>query len=125
MRCVTTALLVSALAALAPSIEAQAFQNIIVSPSFENFGAVKVGGREYASVTIQNVGDEDIQFLNVFPYGDSSQFYVSNFCGYLLRYSTCTIQVQFAPNRAGHFSLNMNVTGGTANATAYLSGEGI
>lgn len=105
--------------------EANAY--LTASPSSVNFFNTEVGsfGRSQ-TVYIRNNSDEDIN-VNVSDscFGDLS---TSGFCGYLSRYGSCTIRVEFRPRRAGSQSCNITVrqvTGGFDSVTIYVRGRGV
>ena len=105
--------------------EANAY--LTASPSSVNFFNTEVGsfGRSQ-TVYIRNNSDEDVN-VNVSDscFGD---FSTSGFCGYLSRWNSCSIRVQFRPRRAGSQSCNITVrqiTGGFDSVTIYVRGRGV
>jgi hypothetical protein len=117
--------LILSCAALLPFASAQAFQNIIVSPGFIQFGSMKVGGSSGYSVMVSNTGDETIYNLSIFAYGDRSEFYTTNYCTMLAPHASCSIHIFFNPTRVGRFSADIDVAAGIAHGNIHAYGEGV
>ena len=104
---------------------ALAYPQIIVSPGYLDFGQVDIDLSSMNSVTIQNMGQEDIPFVNVFTMGDMTSFDVMGSCGYLPRYSSCMIEVQFNPRSEGMHSAELQIQAGVASEYVQMSGMGV
>ena len=125
MKSIRHVLILIAAATLLSSSSAFAFAQIIASPGYLDFGQVDVGSSSMESVSIQNVGDEDIQFVNIFTMGDMTSFEVMGSCGYLPRYGSCMVEVQFRPSSEGIHSAELQIQAGVANAYVQMSGTGV
>ena len=105
--------------------EAQAY--LTASPASVNFFTTEVGsiGRTQ-TIWIRNNSDEDVNVsTNHSCYGG---FHVSGFCGYLGRWGSCTLTVQFRPRREGYQSCSINVrqtSGGFDQVHIHVSGRGV
>jgi hypothetical protein len=108
---------------LASSSSAFAYQQLIASPGFLNFGQVDIGQRVGTTIFVQNVGNEDIPFVSANAMGDFD-FNADSFCGFLPRYSSCTIQVMFAPTSEGMHSTDIQIQGGMASTSVQAEGMG-
>ena len=125
MKSIRHVLILIAAATLLSSSSAFAFAQIIASPGYLDFGQVVVDSSSMNSVNIQNVGDEDIQFVNIFVMGDMTSFDVMGSCGYLPRYGSCMVEVQFQPRNEGIHSAELQIQAGVASAYVQMSGVGI
>ncbi len=122
MKLFTAAIILAVSALTAP---AHATQQLMASPSYHDFGQTYIGNRPSSLVNVQNIGNEDIPFVNVFTMGDRMNFDVMSFCGYLPKYSSCTIQVQYTPYSTGFHTIQLQIQGGISTAYVTESGTGI
>lgn len=119
-----TLAVLAAAAFSASAHSAFAFDNIIASPNWVNFGQVQVGSSDMEYINVQNLGDDDIQFVNAYTAGDFD-FETMSMCGYLPRYGSCMIEVRFSPSVKGSSSASIQIQAGTAFATVSVMGEGV
>ncbi len=107
------------------AFNAYSYQAIQASPKWLNFNRQPVGFSSMQMISVMNTGTEDIQYLWVNSTGDNMHFRTSTSCGYLRRYSSCTIVVYYQPSAEGNHWLDIRIHGGMAsdyvnvNGTAY------
>jgi hypothetical protein len=93
-------------------------------PSFLNFGDTVVGRRSIPrSVTVTNRGQDDVNYVNVFPScGLAFDVSPGSCFGPLRANQSCYFNVTFSPDREGYQSCSINVT--TSAGSAYISASG-
>ena len=85
------------------------FARLTVSPSYVQFGTVKVGGfsRGSRSVYIQNRSQ---QAVNVNVGGYCADFRVQSMClSKLYSNSSCTVNIEYRPARVGYHNCSLTV----------------
>lgn len=94
-----------------------------VDKSSVYFGSIRVNDWRTEWITVRNRGDETLQGINV--SGGDFNFRVWNRCPYSLSpYESCTIQVEFRPDREGSFSTSIWISANFNNRSVWLNGYG-